>query len=76
MRYNVLKIKEVFMNIVTIPFEEPLIVNINGTVVQVVAFKTLEHGNIKFGVNAPRSVEVHREEIYHAIKQKQLNEDA
>lgn len=74
MRYNVLKSKEVFMNIVTIPFEEPLTVNIKGTTVQIVAFKTLEHGNIKFGVNAPRSVEVHREEIYRAIKQKQNND--
>lgn len=62
------------MNIVTIPFEEPLTININGQKVQVVAFKTLEHGNIKFGVQAPRSIQVHREEIYHAIKQKQQNE--
>jgi carbon storage regulator len=59
------------MDIMTIPFEEPLIVNIGGTLVQIVAFKTLEHGNIKFGVKAPRSIEVHREEVYHAIKQKQ-----
>lgn len=62
------------MNIVTIPFEEPLAVCIDGVVVQVVAFKTLEHGNIKFGVEAPRSIEVHREEIYHAIKQKQQSD--
>lgn len=61
------------MNIVTIPFEEPLTVCVNGELVQVVAFKTLEHGNIKFGVQAPRSIEVHREEIYHAIKQKLQN---
>ncbi len=59
------------MNIVTIPFEEPLIVSIDGNSVQIVAFKTLEHGNIKFGVQAPRSIAVHREEIYHAIRQKQ-----
>lgn len=58
------------MNIVTIPFEEPLIIDLNGRTVQVIAFKTLEHGNIKFGVDAPRSVEVHREEIFHAIRQK------
>mgnify|MGYP000190279632 CR=1 FL=1 len=61
------------MNIVTVPFEEPLTVCINGETVKIIAFKTLEHGNIKFGVQAPRSVEVHREEIYHAIKQKMLN---
>lgn len=63
------------MNIVTVPFEEPLTVKVNGAVVQIVAFKTSEHGNIKFGVEAPRSVEVHREEIYHAIKQKQQSGD-
>ncbi len=59
------------MNITTINFEEPLILYIKGSVVQLVAFKTLEDGNIKFGVQAPRSIEVHREEIYHAIKKKQ-----
>lgn len=58
------------MDIITLPFEEPLTINIDGAVVQVIAFKTLEHGNIKFGVEAPRFIEVHREEIYHAIKQK------
>lgn len=63
------------MNILTIPFEEPLTITIDGVAVQVVAFKTLEHGNIKFGVEAPRSITVHREEIYHAIKQKQKNQD-
>ena len=61
------------MDIVTIPFEEPLTISVNGERVQIVAFKTLEHGNIKFGVQAPRSVEVHREEIYHAIRLKQQN---
>jgi carbon storage regulator len=63
------------MNIVTISFEEPLTVSINNEKIQIVAFKTLEHGNIKFGVQAPRSIEVHREEIYIAIKQKQLNSE-
>lgn len=62
------------MNIVTIPFEEPLIISIHGEAVQIIAFKTLEHGNIKFGVQAPRSIQVHREEIYQAIKQKQQSE--
>jgi carbon storage regulator len=59
------------MNIVTVSFEEPLIITINDQTVQLVAFKTQEHGNVKFGVQAPRSINVHREEIYHAIKQKQ-----
>jgi carbon storage regulator len=59
------------MNIVTVAFEEPLIISIDGETVQLVAFKTQEHGNVKFGVQAPRSINVHREEIYNAIKQKQ-----
>lgn len=58
------------MDIINLPFEEPLTICVNGAVVQVIAFKTLEHGNIKFGVEAPRFIEVHREEIYHAIRQK------
>lgn len=60
------------MDIVTINFESPLIFSINGELIQLVAFKTLEPGNVKFGVDAPRSVQVHREEIYQAIKQKEL----
>lgn len=59
------------MDIITVEFEEPLIFTVEGERVKLVAFKTLEHGNIKFGVQAPRSINVHREEIYHAIKQKQ-----
>lgn len=58
------------MDIVTLSFEEPLYITVQGHIVQLIAFKTLEHGNIKFGVEAPRSVNVHREEIYHAIKLK------
>ncbi|EHL30117.1 carbon storage regulator [Legionella drancourtii] len=64
------------MDIVSLHFEEPLMININDTIVKILAFKTQEHGNIKFGVEAPRSVNVHREEIFHAIKQKQLLEMA
>ncbi|MDR3442971.1 MAG: carbon storage regulator [Legionella sp.] len=64
------------MDIVSLQFEEPLMININGTTVKILAFKTQEHGNIKFGVEAPRSLNVHREEIFHAIKQKQLLEMA
>jgi len=59
------------MDIVTIDFEKPLIFSINGELVQLVAFKTVEPGNVKFGIDAPRCVQVHREEIYRAIKQKE-----
>lgn len=64
------------MNIVTVSFEEPLILSIRGEIVHVVAFKTPEHGNIKFGINASRSVNVHREEIYLAIKKQQAASEA
>ena len=60
------------MDIISLQFEEPLMIKISGTVIKILAFKTQEHGNIKFGVDAPRSINVHREEIYHAIKKKQL----
>lgn len=60
------------MDIISLQFEEPLIIHIEDTVVKILAFKTQEHGNIKFGVEAPRSINVHREEIFHAIKQKEL----
>lgn len=60
------------MRIVNISFEEPLIITLDdSTIVNIIAFKTQEHGNIKFGVEAPRSINVHREEIYHAIRKKQ-----
>jgi carbon storage regulator len=62
------------MDIVMLPFEKPLNIEVNGELVSVVVFKTPEPGNVKFGINAPRSVNVHREEIYLAIKQKQQNE--
>ncbi len=60
------------MDIISLQFEEPLIIRVADTVVKILAFKTQEHGNIKFGVDAPRTINVHREEIFHAIKQKQL----
>lgn len=63
------------MNILSVPFEEPLTILIEDQKIQIIAFKTQEHGNIKFGIQAPRSVQVHREEIYQAIKQKKEAED-
>lgn len=58
------------MDIISLQFEEPLIIHMADTVIKILAFKTQEHGNIKFGVDAPRSINVHREEIYNAIKKK------
>jgi len=60
------------MNIVSLPFEQPYYLQINGRNIEIIVFKTLEDGNIKFGINAPRDVQVHREEIYNAIKQKKI----
>ena len=62
------------MRILQVPFEEPLLIDVEGETVQLIAFKTQEHGNIKFGVKAPRSINVHREEIYEAIKQKKQSD--
>ena len=58
------------MDILNLPFEEPLTIEFRGERLQLVAFKTQEPGNIKFGINAPRTINVHREEVYEAIKQK------
>ena len=59
------------MQILSLTFEEPLFLTIDNQKVEIFAFKTQEHGNIKFGIEAPRSISVHREEIYQAIKNKQ-----
>ncbi|MDX2346396.1 MAG: carbon storage regulator [Legionella sp.] len=59
------------MEIVTVDFEEPVMLTVNNELVRVVAFKTQEHGHIKFGVDAPRSIKVHREEVYLAIKKQE-----
>lgn len=60
------------MDIISLNYEEPLMIRIGDTTVKILAFKTAELGNIKFGVEAPRTINVHREEIFHAIKQKEL----
>jgi carbon storage regulator len=59
------------MNIVTVDFEEPIFIQLGDEFVQLISFKTQERGNVKFGVEAPRSINVHREEIYYAIKLKE-----
>lgn len=53
-------------------FEEPMIISMGDKIVKLIPFITPEHGNIKFGIVAPRSVNVHREEIFKAIQSKQL----
>ncbi len=51
------------MDIVTINFEEKLVIDIRGQGVTLVAFQTLELGNVKFGIDAPRSLRVNRAEV-------------
>lgn len=58
------------MDFISLSFEEPLMVTINGETIRMVLFKTQENGNIKFGIEAPRSINIHREEIYQAIQSK------
>ena len=60
------------MEILITPFEEPIQINLNGDIVKIIAFKTAERGNIKFGIEAPRSVKVNREEVFEMIKKQQL----
>ena len=56
------------MEIVTIKYEEPLRIKLNQDYIEIIAFRTLEPGNVKFGINAPRTVTVNREEVNLAIK--------
>ena len=58
------------MDIINIPFESSLFFKLDGEIVELIPFKTQEQTNVKFGVKAPRSIKVHREEIYEAIKNK------
>jgi carbon storage regulator len=58
------------MDILMLPFEEPLILKVNEHHIKIVTFRTPEHGNIKFGIDAPRSVKVNREEVYLAEQEK------
>ncbi|MBA3535852.1 MAG: carbon storage regulator [Tatlockia sp.] len=51
------------MDIVTINFEEKLVIDIRGKGVTLVAFHTREHEHITIGIDAPRSLRVNREEV-------------
>lgn len=56
------------MDIVNVEFEKELKLTLNKQEVTLICFKTDEHGNIKFGVNAPRQVAVNRQEIFEMKK--------
>lgn len=66
-------IKRETMEIKTIPFEDKLLIIKNGQKIILTPFLTSEIGNIKIGIEAPRGIEVNREEIYKR-KQEKLNE--
>jgi len=58
------------MEIRTIAFEHNLIIIKDGKKIQITPFRTLEPGNIKLGIDAPKGVEVNREEIYKRKQEK------
>lgn len=56
------------MEILTLEFEKEMKLYVNKHEVTLKCFKTDEHGNIKFGVDAPRTISVDREEIFEMKK--------
>lgn len=58
------------MEIHSIEFEKPFTLLIQNQTIQVTIFVTDEHGNVKFGIDAPRGVAVNREEIHFAKLEK------
>lgn len=52
------------MDIVHVEFEKQMKLTVNKQEVTLTCFRTDEHGNIKFGINAPKNVGVNREEIH------------
>lgn len=55
------------MDIIRTDFEDIIVINIKGQRVELVAYKTQEHGNIKIGVEAPRSIRVNRAEVQERL---------
>jgi carbon storage regulator len=62
------------MQILNIPYEEFFYITIGKQTVKVVTFPTTEFGNIKFGIEASREVQIHREEIYESIQHQKNKE--
>lgn len=52
------------MEIRTIEFEGKLVIIKDNLPIHITPFLTLEHGNIKLGIDAPRGVIIDREEVY------------
>lgn len=64
------------MDIITLSFEETFILEVNGQLVKLIAYRMPETGLVKFGVEAPRDINIHREEIYQAILLKEAQSDS
>lgn len=63
------------MEIRTVAFESDLIITLEGNQkVVITPFKTLEPGNFKLGIEAPKNISINRQEI-HLRKQEQLKKD-
>ncbi|MDP3559168.1 MAG: carbon storage regulator [Legionellaceae bacterium] len=59
------------MDIYWLNFESSLIIELGEQVVSLTAFRAADPEHIKFGVEAPRSVPVNREEVFYALKAKE-----
>ncbi len=60
------------MEIYNLDFEKKLIIQLNNQSITLTVFRTIEHGNIKFGIDAPAAIRINRQEIY-LKKQEKLN---
>jgi len=46
------------------------IITPDGTVINVMVCKVKSDGGVRIGIDAPKNVEIHREEVWHAIQRK------
>jgi carbon storage regulator len=52
------------MDILYFDFNDPIIIEVQRNQIKLTLYETSEPGQIKFGIDAPRSVQINREEIY------------
>ena len=60
------------MEIISVSFEASLLILIKDKMIKLTTLKTQEDDNVKFSIMAPSTINIYRQEIYLAIKQKQL----
>lgn len=58
------------MEVTYIDFESPLILTINNQIVKIVLYASKEISSVQFGIDAPRTISVHREERYSSKKEQ------